>query len=64
MGRNPGHQIKTFDTSRFYGHGSSEEFLGKLDLKGALVDNKFVFLSLSCLLPLSSFLTMAASLQK
>jgi len=31
---------KTFDTSRFYGNGSSEEFLGKLDLKGSAVDTK------------------------
>ncbi|KAF7976453.1 hypothetical protein HWV62_6699 [Athelia sp. TMB] len=34
------HGIKTFDTSRFYGLGSSEEFLGKLDLKGSVVDTK------------------------
>ncbi|KZP14581.1 Aldo/keto reductase [Athelia psychrophila] len=34
------HGIRAFDTSRFYGLGSSEEFLGKLDLKGSTVDTK------------------------
>jgi len=29
-----------FDTSRSYGYGSSEEFLGKLDLHGSFVDTK------------------------
>ncbi|EGN95084.1 hypothetical protein SERLA73DRAFT_77091 [Serpula lacrymans var. lacrymans S7.3] len=33
-----GHQV--FDTSRYYGNGTSEEYLAKLDLQGAAVDTK------------------------
>ncbi|KAF8578219.1 Aldo/keto reductase [Ramaria rubella] len=31
---------KELDVARLYGHGSSEEFLGRLDLRGARVDTK------------------------
>ncbi|KAH7885741.1 NADP-dependent oxidoreductase domain-containing protein [Phlebopus sp. FC_14] len=35
-----GKGFKVFDTSRVYGDGTSEEYLAKLDLKGAVVDTK------------------------